>query len=374
MKQVWISRAGGPEVLEVRSAPDPAPGPGEVLVQVRAAGVAFADLMARAGKYGDAPPLPCVVGYEIAGEVVAVGEPVPSGGARPPDTQNPGAGGDGTGPNGAEFALAELGSGPPHFTPGDRVFGLTKFGGYSSMIALPAAQLFRMPADMSFPEAASISVNYITAYLALIRVCNVQRGENVLIHNIGGGVGVAALQLAKRAGARVYGTASGWKHETLRALGADELIDYTTVDWVAAVNELTGGPGMHAVLDPVGGRNLTRDFEVMAPLARLAAYGFSEPVRAGDRPFLATLKSVLGMPRPHMIKLISNNWFVGGLNLAHLWTELDRLRPIAEDVLAAWEQGYVRPVIAGEFTFEDAGDAHRMLIERRNLGKAVLTP
>ena len=336
MKQIWIRRVGGPEVLEVREADDPVAAPGEVLVEVKAAGVSFADTMARVGKYGDAPPLPCVVGYEVAGKVVA-------------DTTS-------------------------SFKPGDRVFGLTRFGGYSSMVSVPPEQLYAMPDDMTYTQAAAIPVNYFTAYLALIRFCNVQPDERVLIHNAGGGVGVAAIQLAKRIGARIYGTASAWKHPRLRELGAHELVDYRTTDWVEELNRLTGGPGMHAVLDPVGGRNLKLDLKVMAPLARLAAYGFSEPVRKGDRPFFPTLRSVMGMPRTHMMTLLGNNWSIGGLNLGHLWTEGSRMRRVGEDILRAWDEGAIRPEIAAEIPFDNAAEAHRMLGERRNLGKVVLLP
>ena len=336
MKQVWIRGAGGPDVLEVREADDPVAAPGEVLVEVKAAGVSFADTMARVGKYGNAPPLPCVVGYEVAGEVVA-------------DTTS-------------------------SFKPGDRVFGLTRFGGYSSMVSVPPAQLYAMPDDMTYTQAAAIPVNYFTAYLALIRFCNVQPDERVLIHNAGGGVGVAAIQLAKRIGARIYGTASAWKHPRLLELGAHELVDYRTTDWVEEINRLTDGPGMHAVLDPIGGRNLKRDLEVMAPLARLAAYGFSEPVRKGDRPLLPTLQSLMGMPRTHMLTLLHNNWSIGGLNLGHLWIEISRLRRVGEDVLRAWAEGAIRPEIAAEISFDNVAEAHRMLGERRNLGKVVLLP
>ena len=340
MKQIWISRAGGPEVLEIREADDPVAAPGEVLVEVKASGVSFADIMARVGKYGDAPPLPCVVGYEVAGNVIAVG---------PTDADAP-------------------------FKVGDRVLGLTRFGGYSSMVTLPPAQLYSMPDGMTYTQAAAIPVNYFTAYLALIRFCNVQSDERVLIHNAGGGVGVAAIQLAQRIGARIYGTASAWKHPRLQELGAHELVDYRTADWVKEINRLTEGPGMHAVLDPVGGRNLKLDLEVMAPLARLAAYGFSEPVKKGDRPFFPTLRSVLGMPRTHMMTLLGNNWSIGGLNLGHLWTEGSRMRRVGDDILRAWDEGAVRPEIAAEISFDNAAEAHRMLAERRNLGKVVLIP
>ena len=340
MKQIWITRAGGPDVLELREAADPVPGPGEVLVDVRAAGVNFADVMARMGAYPDAPPIPCVVGYEVAGTVVQA-----KAGAAP--------------------------RGEPTFAPGERVFGLTRFGGYSTRVSVPAGQLFRIPDGMSFTEAAAIPVNYFTACLALIRFANLQPDESVLIHNAGGGVGIAAIQLARRIGARIYGTASAWKHERLRELGAHELIDYRTDDWVAAIRSRTSGAGVHVILDPIGGRNLRRDLEVLAPLGRLSAFGLSEPVGGGRRSLVRTLRSVLGMPRPHFITLLNRNWAIGGLNLGHLWGEIHRMRPIAEDLLAAWRDGFVRPEIAAEVPFDRPADAHRLLEERRNLGKVI---
>lgn len=341
MKQVWISRAGGPEMLEVRETADPLPGPGEVLIDVRAAGVNFADLMARAGKYGAAPPIPCVVGYEVSGEVAAVGS------GRAEDRG---------------------------FKPGDRVMSLTRFGGYSSMVSVPANQVYPIPDDMSFAEAGSIPVNYYTAYLALVRMCNAQPGDNVLIHNAGGGVGVAAVQLARHIGARIFGTASEWKHDRLRELGVDEVIDYRTGDWTEKLLSRSAGEKMQVVLDPIGGRNLKKDLKVMGQLSRLAAYGFSEPVRDGDRKLIPTLRSLFGMPSFKMVSLMMNNRSVSGINMAELWDEICRLRTIGDEIQALLRSGAIKPVIHAEFSFEDAPDAHRLLLERKNLGKVLLIP
>ncbi|MFW6288723.1 MAG: zinc-binding dehydrogenase [Spirochaetota bacterium] len=338
MKQIWISKAGGPESLELRDGPDPSLGTDDVLIQVRAAGVNFADVLARMGMYPDAPPIPCVVGYEVAGEVSAVGP------------------------------------GVKEFSEGDRVVALTRFGGYSSVVGVPRNQVFAMPASMGFAEAAAIPVNYFTAYLAVVRFGNLQPDERMLIHNAGGGVGIAAIQLGARIGAEIYGTASGWKHDGLRELGAHELVDYRMTDWEAEVLRLTANAGVHLIVDPIGGNNLKKGMRVLAPLGRLIAFGLSEPVKNGRRSLMRTLASLVKMPRPHFLSLLNNNQAIGGLNLGHLWTELDRLRVVGDAVLQAWNDGDIRPVIAAEIPFAEAGEAHRLLQDRENLGKVVLIP
>ena len=335
MQQVWISKVGDPEVLEVRETADPVPSDGDVLIDVVASGVNFADVMARIGQYPDAPPIPCVVGYEVAGTVRE--------------------------------------SKDPSVSPGDRVVALTRFGGYSNVVCVPGQQVFRMPDEMSFAEAAAIPVNYFTAYLAIGLMGNLQPDETALIHNAGGGVGIAAIQLGKEMGGRIIGTASAWKHDRLKELGADELIDYRTNHWPDEITRITSGGGVHVVLDPIGGKNLALDINALAPLGRLVAYGFSSPVRNGKRSILRILSGLSKMPRPHFLSLLNQNRAVGGLNLGHLWTEIARLRRVAEFVLGGWERGSVRPVIHAEVPHDQAPEAHRILQDRKNLGKVVLT-
>src|SRR5690349_16952557 len=225
MKAIWITKYGGPEVLAVRDGPDPEPGPGEVRVRVRAAGLNFADIMARLGLYPDAPKPPCVVGYEAAGVVDALGSGV---------------------------------AGPP---VGARVLALSRFGGQADVICIPAAHAVPMPAAMSFEEAAALPVNYITAYHALFRVAALRPGEKVLVHMAAGGVGIAALQLCRTVeGVETFGTASASKHGALRDEGCHHPIDYRTRDYEAEVRGLTGGRGVDVVLDPLGGRDWRKGY------------------------------------------------------------------------------------------------------------------
>src|SRR5881409_1787936 len=238
MRSVWITRTGPPEVLEVRDGPDPVPGPGQALVRVRASGVNFADVSARLGFYPDAPRRPCVVGYEVAGTVERLG-----------------AGVDG------DLAV------------GRRVVALTRFGGYAEAVAVPAGQVFPMPERMSFEEAAAVPVNYLTAVLMLRHFGNVRAGDRVLVHAAAGGVGMAAIQLCRIAGADVIGTASAAKHALLREAGVAHAIDYRTEDFEAAVRRLTGGRGVDIVLDATGA--FRKSYRCLAPLGRLVCFGLS---------------------------------------------------------------------------------------------------
>jgi NADPH:quinone reductase-like Zn-dependent oxidoreductase len=185
MRAVVITKHGGPGVLEVQERPDPGLGAGEVRIAVAAAGINFADVMARMGLYPDAPKTPCVVGYEVAGTILEVGEGVEG------------------------------------LAPGQRVLAGTRFGGYASQVVVPADAVVPLADRLTFEQGAAIPVNYATAWAALIGYGSLQPGERVLIHSAGGGVGIAATQIAKRAGAEVFGTASPGKHERCRELGLD---------------------------------------------------------------------------------------------------------------------------------------------------------
>src|SRR5882672_5324982 len=183
MRQVVTTRNGSVEVLKVQEAPDPSPGKGEVVVQVKAAGLNFADILARQGLYPDGPKKPCVMGYEVAGIVESVGENV-------------------------DRALI-----------GKPVVAMTRFGGQSEKVVVQEQQLFPKPDSLSFEQAAAVPVNYLTAWALLVVMGGLRKGESVLIHNAGGGVGLAALDIAKKIGATTYGTASTGKHEFLKQRG-----------------------------------------------------------------------------------------------------------------------------------------------------------
>jgi synaptic vesicle membrane protein VAT-1 len=337
MRQVVITRHGTPDVLQVRLAPDPVPSASQVRIRVRASGVNFADVLARLGFYPGAPALPAVVGYEVAGVIDVAGEGV----------------------NG--------------FAPGDRVTALVHFGGYADVIVCPANQVFRTPAALSDAEAAAVPVNYLTAALALNRMAQVAEGETVLIHNAGGGVGIAAVQLAKLRGATIIGTASSRKHDTLRGFGVDHLIDYRTVDVEREVTRITSGRGVDVVLDPLGGRSFGASYRMLAPLGRLVMFGMSDVAPSERRNLWRAFRAWWQLPRLRPLSLIHRNRAVFGLHLGQLWSERQKIEPLMTAVLADLEAGRLKPVVAQTFPLDRAADAHRFLQSRLNIGKVVLT-
>jgi NADPH:quinone reductase-like Zn-dependent oxidoreductase len=336
MRVIEITKHGGPEVLQVRERPDPPLGRGEIRIDVAAAGINFADVMARMGIYPDAPKPPCVVGYEVAGTITELGEGV---------------------------------SDPAHpFASGQRVIASTMFGGYASQVVVPATDVVPLTDALTFEQGAALPVNYGTAWAGLIGYGNLQPGERVLIHSAGGGVGIAATQIAKHVGAEVYGTASPGKHARIAELGVDYPLDYTKAGWER------GLPKFDLIMDAVGGKSLRRGYNQLRAGGRLVAFGASAAVSGEKRNLVSGLGTLLRMPRFNMVKQISESKAVIGLNMLSLWKDHGTLAPWIVPLRELIDNGTVQPVVAGAFSFEQAGEAQRMITERRNIGKVVLTP
>lgn len=337
MRQVVIQRHGPPDVFQVREAPDPVPGEDEVRIRVRASGINFADVLARLGLYPDAPKPPCVVGYEVAGRIDAVGASV-------------------TG-----------------FHDGDRVVALTRFGGYADVVTVPAAQVFHFPDALSDSEAAAVPVNYLTAAIALYRMAALTPGETVLIHNAGGGVGIAAIQLARLRRAVVIGTASSAKHAALRSFGVEHAIDYRAADVAQAVREITKGRGVDVILDPIGGKSFVSSYRMLAPLGRLIIFGLSSAAPGERRSLLRAFGAWWATPRFDPMSLINRNRGVFGLHVGHLWSERRQLAPLMEMLMSELRATRLAPVVARTFPLEKTAEAHRFIQSRQNIGKVVLT-
>ena len=337
MRALVLTKHGPPEQsLAVQDRPDPPVGPGQVRIRVHAAGLNFADVLARVGLYPDAPKPPTVMGYEVAGEVESVG---------------PGADG---------------------FQPGQRVVAGTRFNGFAELAVADSVNVLPLPDGLSFEEAAAVPVVYGTAYAAVALLANVRAGETVLIHAAAGGVGIAATQLATDRGATVIGTASAAKHDACRAQGAAHLIDYRNQDVEVEVKRITDGAGVDVVLDALG--DFRTSYKLLAPGGRLVMYGASQLLTGDRRNILKALRAVATMPRFSALKLMNDTKSVMGLNLLHWWDARGSLEELMGPLRELLDRGAIKPVVAEAFPFERAADAHRYIQERRNVGKVVLTP
>jgi synaptic vesicle membrane protein VAT-1 len=341
MRRIVIHRPGGYARLRLESGPDPVPGPGEVLVAVRHAGVNYADCVIRMGLYASAKRLvgwPITPGFEVAGEVLATG---------------PGVTG---------------------FTIGQPVLGATLFNGYSSRLVLPAAQVFPLPAGMDTARAAAIPTIFLTAWFALQELAHVRPGERVLVHSAAGGVGSAALQLARRAGAEanaVVGAAH--KVAAARELGAGHVIDKSHEDLWRRAEAIAPG-GFDVILDANGVSTLRGSYAHLAPLGRLVVYGFHSmlPKRGGRPDWLKLAWDWLRTPRFNPLRLTTENRSVLGFNLSFLSQRADRLLPAMQAILAGFERGELRCPAVTVYPLERVAEAHRALESGQTVGKLVL--
>jgi len=334
MRAVVITKHGDPSVLQVQQRPDPAPpGPGQLRVAVRAAGVNFADHLARVGLYPDAPKLPAVVGYEVAGTVEAVG--------------------DGVDPS----------------RVGERVLAGTRFGGYADVVNVSANDSVAIPDALSFEQGAAVPVNYATAWAALHGYGSLRAGERVLVHAAAGGVGIAAIQFAKAAGAEVHGTASPGKHQKLAELGVDRAIDYRRDGWWKGL-----GP-YDLVLDALGGTSLRRSYDLLRPGGRLVGYGVSALQQGEKRSLRRAAPHALSMLRGfNLLSQLEDSKAVIGLNMLRLWDDRGTLEPWITPLTAALHDGTISPIVHAAVPFAEAPEAHRILAARENIGKVVLVP
>lgn len=328
MRAVQIRNQGGPEVLEVADVPEPRPRPGQVVVRTAMIGVNFTDLFARMLP----AQWPVVPGVEAVGTIVRTGE----------DT------GD--------------------LRPGQRVIAapLYRLGAYADQVLVDATHVLPVPDGVSDEAAATLTLNYGTAYAALHHCARVRPGETILIHAAAGGVGTAAVQLAGLVpDTHLIGTASAAKHDYLRAQGVHEVIDYRTQDWAAAV--LASHPdGVDIVLDSVGEEAFARSIGLVRYGGRVVGYGLSSTMR--DDHSAPDIESAVSAPASLSPLLENAAGFIG----CHLGAPAALFRQWLSHLLELCENGAVRPHVDRVFPLEEAADAHRYLHERRNVGKVLL--
>jgi NADPH2:quinone reductase len=320
MKAVRVHQFGGPEVLTVDDLPDPAPGPGEVLIRVRSAGVNPVDAYRRSGKYGRLPQLPYTPGSDAAGEVVEVGE------------------------------------GVTRFRRGDRVYtDHLASGAYAELLTVAAEHAHALPGNASFAQGAALGVPYATAYQALFHRGRAHPGEVLLVHGATGGVGLAAVQLARARGLTVLGTGGSeeGRQEVLRQ-GAHQVFDHHDAGYLDRVREATGGRGVDIVVEMLANQNLGRDLGVLARGGRVVVVGSRGPVEIDPRDTMGRDADIRGMTL---------------FNASEA-----ELREIHSALLAGLENGTLRPVIAEEIPLAEAPRAHERVMESAHHGKVVLVP
>ncbi len=336
MIQVQIPRVGGPEVLQAVEAPSPPVPADHVRIKVSAAGVNFADVHMRMGLYAEAPRMPFVPGFEVAG------------------------------------VIAELGPGVRTLRRGERVLAACRFGGYTSEIVLPAAHVRRTPRKLSDKEAAAIPIAFMTAWIAVIEMGRVREGDRLLVPGAAGGVGTAIVQLAARAGAQVVAVVgSAQKKEAVRALGASQAFTYSEF----AARERADARDFTTLLDARGGPFLKDSIRRLAPGGRVISYGVSSLVSGRTRSIPHAVRSLMQTPLLTPIGLAMANKGVFGLNMLKLFDSEQgmRLLMLAMDgMLAGFQAGLFKAVVGKSFPLTSAGDAHELLQSRKSYGKVIL--
>lgn len=338
-RAIFITRHGGPEVLQEREIQVLEPGPGRVLIECSASGVNFADVFERLGLYDQAPSPPFVPGFEVSGVVQRTGEGV-------------------TG-----------------LVPGDRVVAVTRFGGYVSLLDVAAAHCFRMPAGASFEEGAAVAAVSLTAFHGLVTLGRVRDGMSVLVHAAAGGVGLAALQLLRTQPVRIFATAgSPAKVEVARAHGAHVAVDYRAEDFEAAIREATGGRGVDLILDSVGGEVFRKSYRLLAPMGHLVAFGAASMMPSGPRPdWLKLAWQYLTRPRLDILEMLQGNRTVSSFNTVQLFLHEEVLGNSLREVERLWKDGVLSPVVSRVYPFDRAGEAQEALRMRTTVGKVVLS-
>jgi NADPH:quinone reductase-like Zn-dependent oxidoreductase len=332
-----ITKFGPPEVLQVRDLPVPPIGEGDVLVKTRALGLNFAEVFARLGYYPAIPKPPFVPGLEFSGVVVAVGTSVKG------------------------------------LKKGDRVFGLTRHNAYAEYVLVSHKFVLRMPRTMSFEDAAAFGITSMTAYHGLVTLAHLGRGERLLVHAAAGGVGTAALQIARHLGAISYATVgSEAKRKIAGELGAKVVINYSEQDFAAVIRRESSGAGVDVVLDSVGGKVMRTGLKLLAPMGRYVLFGFAAiATERGVNKFKA-LREALSVPLLYPPSMVTRNLSVMGFNLFFRADKTRYFRQVMNQLLRWYDKGILRPIVGSVFSFDKIVEAHRFLQSRKSIGKVVV--
>lgn len=337
MRAAVVTRYGGPEVMEIRDIPVPQPGPGQILVRVKAIGLNFADIFGRLGVYPNTPPPPFVPGLEFSGDVVAVA----------PDVKK--------------------------FNGRERVMGYSRLGSHAEYVVLGSGYATPVPPSMSYEEGASFLATGISAFHGLVRLANIRKGEKLLLHAAAGGVGLAAIQIARRIGAEIFATAgTDEKGALAKEHGAHHAINYREKDFAAEVKRLTNGYGVDVVMDSVGGEVYKKSWQLLAQMGRYVLYGVSSVTGKGAISRIRAAATFSLMRPLFPPSLMSANKGIFGFNLGTLTGKEAYFSEATRELLRYFDEGVLKPVIGRVFSFEEIVEAHAFLQSRQSVGKVVV--
>lgn len=343
MKHVVIDKPGGYERLQIKESPTPKPGPGEVLIACKACGVNFADCCVRMGVYSSAKVYagwPITPGFEVAGEVLEVGE------------------------------------GVTHYQAGDRVMAVTRFDGYTSHLVVPEIQAFPLPESMSFAEGAGFPAVFLTAYYGLIELTHPRPHSTILVHSAAGGVGTALVQLGKAIDCHVIGVVGApHKVDVVKKLGADAVIDKSNTPLWSKAEELAP-KGFDVIMDANGRETLWEGYQHLAPGGKLVIYGFHTMLSKGRGTpnWLKVIWEYIRTPRFNPLNLTTDNRGILGYNLSYLFDQIHLFQEFINRMINWMEEGKIHPPMVKTYPFEEVQQAHKDLESGQTVGKLVLLP
>tara|TARA_Y100001970_G_scaffold291001_1_gene426641 strand:+ start:2296 stop:3330 length:1035 start_codon:yes stop_codon:yes gene_type:complete len=337
MKRIEYIKYGGPEVLQVQSFDLEEPKQNEIQIKTHFAGINFAEIMTRMGLYPGAPKPPSSIGGEASGEIIKIGEDVEG------------------------------------FNIGDKIMCFAPFNSYSSHINVNHQMVMKLPENYNAQEGAAFPVIYVTAYMMMFHLGNLKKNEYFFIQGAGGGVGTAAIQLAKSIGAIVIGSSSGWKHEKLKQLGCDYCIDYNKESAREQIMKYTNNYGVDLIIDPVGGKEWKESYKSLSPMGKLIVYGNQNMVSGNKRSAITMLKEYFSMPKIKPFEMIGSNKAVMGYHLGKLKGAEHKIQ-IAIDELneIVKKNDNIKPVISKVFPYTEVAKAHQYIQNRKNFGKVLL--
>lgn len=336
MKAIFLTKNGSAqEAFEIRDSGKPELESDEVLIKVAAFGLNFADVMSRMGLYKDCPPLPAVIGYDVVGQIEAIGSSV------------------------------------ENISIGDRVTALTRFGGYAEYAKTKWTGVAKIPNSMSEGTALALATQGCTAYYAAEEMVRLHEGDQVLIQAAAGGVGTLLVQLAKHNKAYVFGTSSPQKHDFLKEQGVDFPIDYRSQDFEEVIKKEIGENGLEVIFDPVGGASFKKGFNLLASGGRIVSFGASSVTNANN--LFSKLKFAKDFGLFHPIQFISNSKSIIGINMLRIADNRPLVfNRILKNVVRFAEEGILKPTVGKIFAFDEISEAHDYLQSRKSIGKVLV--